>query len=226
MSVLPVLISALLPIPISAILLLLTTLIEDMPVLLTSISDWGAEVVPTPIFAGKPTTYNEFVIVATPIEVNPALTELKLMDPVDDKLSAVVAVPVRSPTNLAAVTVPEIPIFDGKYAVLIVPEVILDAFNAVNPAPEPEKDDAVIIPDSRILDGKNDVLKVPDVILEAFKNAKFCPLPLNETAVTIPFEYTFPDELIPIPVGKTKGLGPTCNEKVGLVVLIPTFRVE
>ena len=50
LSVFPVLISALLPIPILAILLLLLiTLIDEIPVLLTSMSASGAVAVPTSI---------------------------------------------------------------------------------------------------------------------------------------------------------------------------------
>ena len=188
----PVLISALLPIPISAILLSLIALIEEIPIFLTSISDWGSLLVPTPIFAGNPTTCNKLVTVAIPIEAKPLLTEFNVIVPVETKLDAVVAVPVRLPTKLEAVTIPVILMLDGIDVLGKVPEDILEALIDVRPAPDPEKDDAVMIPDTFILDGKRNVFKVPDEILEAFSDCNPAPDPLNETAVAIPLEYKFP----------------------------------
>jgi hypothetical protein len=207
--VFPVLIFPLVPIPINAMLLLLITLIEEIPLFLTSISDWGSVFVPTPIFAGYPITYKEFVTVATPIEATPAFIEDIEIEPVDTRDEAVVAVPLRFPTKLDAVITPEILILDGKTEVLNVPEDTLDALMDVKPAPEPENAAAVIIPDKRMLDGKNEVLNVPDVILDALKDDKLDPLPIKDAAVTIPFEYTLPLELIPIPPEYNSGFSPT-----------------
>jgi len=63
---------------------------------------------------------------------------------------AVVAVPVKEPKNVVAVTNPTL-IFDGSLELSNVPEDILLAFNNVIPIPDPTKDDAVIIPEALML---------------------------------------------------------------------------
>ena len=124
--------------------------------------------------------------VAIPVEENPLFTEVTETVPSGAKFDAVVAVPVRFPIKVVAVTTPETIISEGSLEVLNVPDVMLSALMAVIPAPDPTKDDAVITPARAILDGKNEVLKVPDVILEALSRDISDPNPEKDVAVIIP----------------------------------------